>query len=309
MAVASEIRSPIRLRSLVVVEFAVVTLLLIGLYAWRQLLSETLSAVFGSPPWLGGILLDGLLSGGLFIAGLGIFTLVYATSRDIDTGHLRPPRPDWALFGLAGSAPVVLVGLTKLVGVLTGVPYNSLTKTAYAADPAVMPVVLIAGLGVTVQVLTLLLVCQVLVQGSFVRVVGADTAIVLTTIVAGFGMMSSTGGLVTVPDTGKLVGAVLFVMALGVAAYATDNVARSWLRYLAYGPVLLLGALFVLSGIAEIGSIAAGLFVVTHLTVLGLAAFTYDRTASLLGPAVAYTSLLVANVLIVFVLEAGLQSW
>lgn len=298
-----------RLDTTIAVEFAIVTTIFAGLYVWQRILSDALVAVFGSPPWFEGILIDGLLSGGLFVAGVTLFTVVYVTYRDIDSGLKLPKRADLALIGLVGVVPAVLVGLTKLVGSLTGVPYNSLTMTSYAADASVMSVLLLAGLGVCIGVPTLVIVGQVLVQGSFKRVVGGDIAIVLTTLVTGFVMMSNAGGLVTVPDLGKLIVTVLFAFSLGVGAYAVQSVSSDRLRYLAYAPVLLVTAVTVLSGIAEIESVAGGLFVAAHLVVLGIAAYTYERTDSALVPALAYTSLLLANTTVVFVFEAGTQSW
>lgn len=298
-----------RLELPIAVEFAVVTTALVGLYSWQRVVTTALSAVFGAPPWFGGVLVDGLVSGGVFVAGLGLFTLAYAAARDIDVGLAFPARTDASLVVLAGAAPVALVGLTKLVGALTGVPYNSLTMTAYAAGAPLVPVVTVAGLGLFVAIPTLVLVCQVLVQGSFERVVGGDVAAVLTTLVAGFVMMSDTGGLATVPDVGKLVGVVLFTLALGVATYATEHVASERLRHVAYVPLLSVVALVVLSGVAGVESVAGGLFVVTHLAVLGVAACAYGRTRSLLVPALAYAGLLLANRTVVFLFEAGLRSW
>jgi hypothetical protein len=43
--------------------------------------------------------------------------------------------------------------------------------------------------------------------------------------------------------------------------------------------------------------------------VLGVAAYAYDRSGSLLVPALAYASLLSTNRTVVFVLEAGMRGW
>ena len=308
MTIPNENHPVARLDTTIAVEFAIVTTVFAGLYVWQRILSDTLLVAFGSSPWFEEVLIDGLLSGGLFIVGLTLFTVVYVAYRDIDSGLKLPKRADMALIGLVGVVPAVLVGLTKLVGSLTGVPYNSLTMTSYAADASVMPVLLLAGLGVGIGVLTLVIVGQVLVQGSFKRAVGEDLAIVLTTIVTGFVMMSNTGGLGTVPDQGKLIGTILFALSLGVGLYTVQSMSSNRLRYLAYAPVLLVTAVIVLSGIAEIESVAGGLFVATHVAVLGIAAYAYERTSSVLVPALVYTSLLLANTTVVFVLEAGMQS-
>jgi hypothetical protein len=291
------------------VELGIITALLIGVYLWRELVREALTAVFGTQPVVGGLLFSALVSGGVLLLGLVVLTGAYATFRDINTGLRLPSRNDATLAGIAVLVPVVCVAATKLVGSVTGVPYNSLTKTSVAADASVLPVLLIAGLGLIVGVPVLVVICQVLIQGSFEQVVSADVAVVLTTVMAGFVMVSNTGGLATVPELGKLLGAVVFTLALSVAVYATERVAHSWLRYLGVAPVLLVTAIILLSGIAEIETIAGGLYAATQLIVLGVAAYTYSETESLFVPALAYASLLLANRTVVFVFEAGMQSW
>jgi len=291
------------------VELGIITALLIGVYLWQELVRESLTTVFGTPPVVGGIFLSTLVSGGVLILGLIVFTGAYATFRNIDIGLRIPSRNDVSLAGIAVLVPVVCVAVTKLVGTVTGVPYNSLTMTSVAADAPVLPVLLIAGLGLIIGVPALVVICQVLIQGSFEQVVSASPAIVLTTAMTGFVMVSNTGGLATVPELGKLIGVVVFTLSLGVAVYANERVDRSWLRYLGFAPVLLVTAIIILSGIAEIETIAGGLYAATQLAVLGVAAYTYNETESLFVPALAYTSLLLANRTVVFVFEAGMQNW
>ncbi|SFG91629.1 hypothetical protein SAMN04488063_3286 [Halopelagius inordinatus] len=289
-------------------EFALVTAALVGFVLWRRVVTASLSAAFGTPPAPGGLLLYGLGYGGLLVAGLAAFAGAYAAVRDIPLGLSFPSRADRRVVGATVAVPLVLVGVTKLVGVLTDVPYGSLTKSSYAVDAPLAPVLLVAGLGLLVGVPVLVVVGQVVVQGSFERAVGRSQAVVWTTLVTGFAMTSSDG-LTTAPGTGKLVGIALFSLALAVALYAAGHVARAGLRYLAYAPVLLFVALVVASGVAEIDSVAETLFAATHLAVLGIAAHAYERTDSLLPPALAYASLSLANGFVVFAFEAGLRSW
>ena len=293
----------------IVAEFALVTAALVGVSLWRRLSSDVLSLAFGSPAAFDGLLLNGVVTGGVFVAGVALFAGLYAAVRDVDVGLALPSRNDLRLTGLAAVTPVALVGLTKLVGTATGVPYNSLTKTAYAADASVTPVLIVAGLGLVVAVPVLVIVCQVLVQGSFRRVLDGGSAVALTTLATGFVSMSTTGGLTPVPDRGKLAGAALFALLFGGGLYARDRVADDRLRALFLAPVGLFGAVVVLSGIAAVESVASGLFALTHLAVLGLAAYAYERTGSLAVPAVAYASLLLANRLVVYLFEPGMQNW
>lgn len=293
----------------IVLEFGIITALLVGTYLWRELVSEVLTAVFGRSTVVGGVLLDGLVSGGILLVGLLGFAAAYSRFREIEIGLRLSSRKAVPLVGLAVLTPIVCVALTKLVGVVTGVPYNSLTKTSVAADAPVLPVLLIAGLGLIIGVPMLVVICQVFIQASFDQVVSADAAIALTTAVAGFVMVSNTGGLATVPELGKLIGAAAFTLSLGIAVYANERLDNDSPRYLGFAPVIVVTAIIVFSGIAEVGTLAGGLFAATQLAVLSIAAYTYDRTGSLLAPALAYAALLLSNRTVVFVFEAGMQSW
>ncbi|QLD89068.1 hypothetical protein HWV07_08510 [Natronomonas salina] len=291
----------------VVFEFAIVTAVFGGLYLWQEALRGSILSLFDLS--FGGVLADGLVYTGLFLGGLAAFAVPYARYRGIRIGLSLPTRTDARVLGLAAVGPVALAALTKLVGVLTGVSYSSLTMTAVAADAPLTPVLAIAGLGILLGTPALVIVCQVLVQGSFEQAVGSTTAVVLTPLVAGFALLSETGGLGPVPDLGKLIGVVLFTLLLAGSVAGAQRIGSGRRRILAATPVALFVAVVVLSGIAEIESVAGGLFVLLHFAVLGIAAYGYERSDSLLVPAVTYTSLLLANSLIVYFFEAGMQSW
>lgn len=289
-------------------EFGVVTAALGAVYLWHRLLSALtgpLTALFEGAPRVGGFPLTGLAISGTFLLGLALFVLVYARARGIDLSLATPEAADAHLVALAAMAPLALVGLTKAVGVLTGVRYSSLTMTYLSADPPLLPVLTIFGLGILVGVPSLVLICQVLVQGTFDRVLPAREAVALTTVVAGFVLMSNTGGLATTPELGKLVGAGLFAVVLGVALYADDRVEGDHLRALVYLPVVLFVALVVFSALATVGSVADGLFGLAHLAVLSIAALAHERTDSLVLPGLAYLSLSLANAAVLLLFESG----
>ena len=298
----------LRLDQPILVEFGLVTVLLAGVFLWQRVVIAQ-AALLGLLPSADSLLLTGLISGGLLIGGVVGLAVAYVSGRDLDVGLSRPTRADLPLVALASVGPIAFVGLTKLVGTETGVPYNSLTMTFYAADAPLVPVATVAGLGLLVGVPTLVVVCQVFVQESFIQVVEDDVAIVLTMLVAGFLVGSSTGGFSVAPELGRLVGAGAGVIALGVAVYGREQVAHDGLRYLTYVPTVAVAGVIVISGLAEIGSVAGGLFAATHLAVLGIAAYTYDRTDSLVVPALAYGCLSASNTLVVYLFEAGMQSW
>ncbi|USZ67552.1 hypothetical protein NGM10_12545 [Halorussus salilacus] len=280
-----------------------------GFALWHHTASTVASSAVDALSLPGGLPVEGLLGGSLLLAGSFLFAGAYVTLRDIEVGVALPSADDLPLVGVAIALPAVLVGLTKFVGALTGVPYGSLTMTAVAADVPLEPFLVVTGLGLFVGVPSYLLTCQVVVQGSLGRVTDGDIAVVATTAVASFLLLSARGGLSPFPERGRLGGAVLFVATIGVALFAADRVGRRWLRALSYLPALVLFGVAALSGVAAVESVAGGLFVTTQVAVLGLAAYAYDRTDSLLVPALAYASLLATGQAVVFVFEAGVQGW
>jgi hypothetical protein len=274
---------------------------------WPRVASTVSTPILDSLALPDSLLVDGLVTGSFLLAGLCLFTGAYATLRDIEVGTELPTGGDLRLAGLALLTPAALVGLTKSVGVLTGVSYGSLTKTYVAADASVEPVLVVTGLGLFIGVPSFLLLCHVVVQGSFEKVVDGEVAVVATTAVTGFLLTSNAGNLSAFPDRGKLAGAALFVLAIGVASYATEEVRRQWLLVLAYLPAILLVGVAVVSGVAGVKSVAGALFAFTQVAVLGLAAYAYERTDSLLVPALAYASFSVTGSVIFFVFEAGIH--
>ncbi|WP_251330076.1 hypothetical protein [Haloplanus pelagicus] len=289
-------------------ELAVLVLALAGAHLWRRG-ATALLPILSRAVRVDGLVTRGLLAGALLLAGLVLYVGVYALLRDIDVGLSVPSGRDRRSLGLALAVPPLLVGLTKLVGDLTGVPYNGLTMSAYGVGTPVPAVLASLVPGLLVGACSLTVVCQVLVQGTFARVVDGRRAAFLTTVLTAVVLSRSTGGLSAFPARGKLALAAAFVLSLGLALYAVEAVERDGVRYLAYLPVTAVLGLVVVSLIAATESVAELLFGATHVAVLGLAATSYERTHSLLVPAVAYLSLLLAEETVVLLFEAGMRSW
>ena len=286
------------------VELGLVTGVLAVLYLWRRLLRAV--PPIGADATTQGLLFAGAVHGGLLLGGLVAVVGAYAAARSVDTGVALPSVDDLSRIGIAMLTPLSLVALTALVGSATGVRYGSLTRTAVAADPPLTPVLIVTGLGLLVGVPALAVVCQVLVQGSFARIVDSGTAVLLTTALTAFLTVSDTGSLTAIPDLGRLVGTAVFVALLGGGALFARRIDRRRVRLLAFLPVAAFGLFLVGTGITGIDSVAAGLFAATRLATLGVAAWSYDRTGSLLVPALAYASLLSADRVVVVAFEAGL---
>lgn len=291
-------------------EFGIVTAMVVGLFLFQRTIAEGIAILLDPPPARGGIVIGGLLSGLILVASVAVFAHVYTSARGIPVRRSMPARSDLSTVVLAGVAPVALAGTTKLIGGVTGVPYNALTMTSYAADAPYPPVALLAGVSIAVSVPILVIVTQVLIQGSFARVVNPDEAIVVTTVIGSVVLTSSTGSVTAIPEPERVVGIVCFALLGGIALYATDRFeGRDRRRYLAFVPLAAFSLLVLLSGIAAIGSIAEGMYAITHVATFGVAAYAYDRTDSPVAPAIAYTSLLAADTTIVYLFEAGMQSW
>jgi len=293
----------------IAVELALVVVVLAGFALWRAAVATAATPLLDVVPFVRGLRVEALLTGGLFLGGLVLFAGGYAARRDIGVGLTLPSVDDRRLVVAALVLPAALLGVTKLVGTLTGVPFNALAMRSVAADAPMVPVVVVTGLGVLVGVPATVATCQVVVQGSLRRAVDGDAAVVLTTLVTAFLLTSGRGGPSPVPDRGKLAGAALLVVALALALVAADRVSRPWLRFLAALPVVLLVALVALSSIAAVETVAGALFAATHVLVFGLAAYGYERTGSLLVPALAYLSASLASPAIVLLFEAGMRSW
>lgn len=293
-------------------EFARLTAILVGLSLWHRLVPAVLSTVVGpdSTFAFGGLVVSGLVFGGTTVGGVLLFTAVYTDYRQIGLGLQFPSRGDLPVVVLAGVVPIAGVALTKLVGTVIGVQYNALLQYSVAADAPLLPVLKLTGVTIVLGVPLYVIVCQILIQGSLEQVVDADRAIALTTLATGFVLLSNTGGgLTTVPDRGKLLGLLVFTLLLGVGPYLVDHFGSDRRPAVAYAPAVLFVAFVVISGVTAVDSLADGLFTATHLAALAVAAYSYDRTGSVLPPAVAYTTLVLANRGVIYFFEAGMQSW
>ncbi|WP_435066619.1 hypothetical protein [Haloplanus sp. C73] len=287
-----------------VTEFALVGGLLVGVTLWYRLVGRLLRVV-GSGSSL---LRDGALFGTLFLGGLVVGAAVYVAARHVHVGLARPAWSERWTLAAAGAVPAVLVACTKLVGVVTGVPYNSLTLTAVAASPPLGPIVALSALTLAVRVPALVVVSQVLIQGSFERAGGDALAAVATTLVTAFALVDTTGTVAPAPDVGKLAALVALMGALVVYRAVATRTDRRRVRFLAAIPFVAGLGVVALAAVVSVTSVAGALFALTQVATFGVAAEAYRRTDSLVSPALAYACLLVANRVVV-VSEAGAQAW
>lgn len=316
MALHAEPSDESRSRHPIATELAFVVGALVALVLWEHIARTYLFPAVGLAPggWtfeaVDSLLVSGAVTGALLLAGVVAVAAGYVAARDVAVGGALPVPGRGPEVAGAVLLPVALVVVTKLVGVLTGTAYSTLVRRSYGAEATAWHAVSMTVLTLFVAVPAAVVVCQVLVQGSFRRAVGDAEAAVLTTLVAGVLLVDPDGGTLDVlPSRGPVLGAVLFVAALAVALYGRERVERPWLRASAYLPVATIVAGTALSGVAAIDTVAGGLFVLVQFAVLGVAADSYERTESLLVPALAYAGFLATSEAVVFLLEAGVQHW
>ncbi len=289
------------------VEFAVVIAIVGGVYLWDRLtqsLTAPITRVIGSELSLGGLPLPGVVTSSLFLVGLVVTAWLYTQHRAIDPGIQYPHTDDLPLVGMGIGLPVGMVGITLFVGRLTDVSYSSLTMTYYADPAAIWPILSLIGLGLAVGIPSLLVMCHIFIQASLNRALTGEQAVIATTFLAGF-LLLSHSGLSTVPDQGKLIGAILVVGGLATAVFATEHIDNRHLRLLAYLPLCLVISVIFVAAILEIGSAAEGLFTITNIGVIAVASYTYDRSRTLILPALTYSSLFIANATVVLLIEGG----
>lgn len=276
-----------------VFEFALATGVLVAVGLWYRLLGTAINTFTGPA---GPTLLSGTVPFvALFLGGLLVGAAAYVRVRGVDVGLTLPARSDLDAVATAVVAPAALVGLTTLVGSLTGVTHRDVTGMAVVGDPAFVPVVTLAALSLAVRVPALVVVCQVLLQRGFERASGPVAAVGVTALVAAFAMVDTTGSVGAAPDPGKLVGLVLVALTLALADTVATRSDRAGGRYLAAAPLALVLGVVALDAVVSVTTFAGALYAGTQLATFGVAAAAYRRTGSLLSPALAYASLFVTT--------------
>ncbi|WP_459192594.1 hypothetical protein [Halosimplex sp. J119] len=238
----------------------------------------------------------------LAVGGLSALAVAYTSVREVDLGLSMPDREDAPLVALAAAVPAVLAaGFSAATLAASNV---SLADIA-AADLGAGALFGFLPTSFAVEVLALAAVSALLyhglVQESLARVADADIAVLATTLVVG--VLLREPALLgfrerplwfTFSEEGVAM-AVLFVAALAAVAYATNFLKGSSLRWLAVLPPVLalaLAAVWTVNGASTpLELVYNGL----EVAVLGLAAYAYDRTESLVTPAVAYLSFAVVD--------------
>ncbi|GGL24691.1 hypothetical protein GCM10009037_05290 [Halarchaeum grantii] len=283
---------------------AVAVALLAGVLAWERVVRATAHALAAAVPGIG-LLARGLLSTALFVGGVALLAAGYAASRPVDVGLRWPSRDDASAVALALVGPVALVGATAALARVVSVPYGALAKAHYGATDALVPILAVAGLGLLVSVPALLLVCQLLVQTPLRVALDAREAVAATTLLAGVAVVSDTGGFALVPDLGRLAAAVVLAVLAVLGSLANARLDDERARALTAGLLAVLAAAVGASALHLLASLVAGAYVLARVCVLAVAAVAYERSDSLLAPALAYTAFALAEVAVLLAGAGG----
>lgn len=282
-------------RRAVVVELAVVG----ALVAAVQLYALALDAAL-DPYFLDSDVELWALRGALYLAGLGALAAAYARGRGVSYPLSIPARSRVWVVAVAGAGAAVLASLNYLpLAVQSGAELA-------AALASTTPRTLLFGrtpFGLAVFVPAMTVLYHGLVQGGFRRAFDRERAVVATTLVGGYLVIPSYLSAVAIYRGPWLYAAgdraavgILCVLTLAVAVYATEGVDDDRVRAMAAVPVALALALVAITLAGSVDRLVELLPIVSRVALVGVAAYAYDGTDSLLAPAIVYAAFAVTSV-------------
>jgi hypothetical protein len=284
-----------------VVELGLLLALFVGFSAYTIGLGNVLDPYFlasDNTLWV--------LKGVLLLAGLGVLVVSYASWRNFSLPLSLPERSDGQLLGIAIAGTAVIATLPFLVLMLRmdlGFSYVPATISDIVGAPSDRRLI-----RVPLFASGMVLLYHGIVQNAFQSVFDQrrNVAIIMTTFLGGYlvaansvryGSLNYARWLVI---WGRQAGvAILFVLSLGIAVYARERVEESLVSAIAMVPLLTVTALAVLVLTTELDSLLEVVSLTTSVAVIGLAAYVFDRTDSLLSPTLVYaTFAIVSSVLL-----------
>jgi len=282
-------------RHAIVVELAVVGALVAVLQLYAIALDLALDPYFIASDvelWI--------LQGAGYLAGLGVLAVVYGRVRGVSYPLSVPKRSRWGIAGAAVLGAAVLASLSFLPFAL-----HSGVELAAALASTTHRVVVFGRTpyGVAVFVSSMALLYHGLVQGGFRLAFDRERAVVATTLVGGFLVVPSYAGPVAIfrgpwlhAVGNRAAVGILCVLALAAAVYVTEGVDDDRVRAIAAVPLVLALGLVAITLAGSVDRYVEVVPVVSRVALVGIAAYAYDGTDSLLTPALVYAAFAVTTV-------------
>ena len=280
-----------------VVELGIVVTLLVGFSAFTITLDNVLD-----PYFLDSDITLLVIRSVLVLTGIGVLTTSYASWRDFSHPVSIPDRTEGWLIGAAVAGTTVLATLPFLLLALRmDVGVSHVTSTVSNIGGIFLDRTLIR---ITLFVSGMVILYHGIVQGAFQRVFGHDSnlTVVVTTLLGGYLVTPNVltygtfanGPWLYLWGTRAVV-AVLFVLTLSVAVYADEQINDSRMRTLALLPAL--ATLTLAAVVLTVGAESPGgaLVMMTRIAVVGVAAYTYDRTESIVTPTLVYATFAIVS--------------
>lgn len=246
---------------------------------------------------------NAIVASAVIVAGMACFAAGYVRLRGLSVGAIAPETGDLPLVAAAVLLPAAAVAAVYGAASATGTTLSALHGTSAAPEtPLIYPVV-ITGIALSVGLPAYVLLAHVIVQRTLRRAADAGTAIGVTAVLIGFtGPTELIGSGLPMRTS---VTTVLLAVAIALPVYAAESFDREWLPWLCGAPLALFAIGFVAEWAADVDGLAAGAYALTRVGVVALGACVYERTDSLLPPALTYAAFVVSIEAVVVGLEAG----
>jgi hypothetical protein len=248
---------------------------------------------------------NALLADVVVIAGMVAFAAVYARVRGMSLPLAVPDRSGLHLVVAAVAVPIASVAAVHGLADLTGTSLAALEGRYVAEDVSLFVSGVVTSLELLLGLPAYVLLAHVLVQRTLGTATRAPVAIGLTTLVVGLVGPTELVGVGAPLRTVAVT--VLLPTSIALPIYAAHSFDADWLPWVCAVPLALFGVGLLTSWLADVDGLAGAAFALAQVGVVGLAAYAYEETGSLLPPALAYASLVVATEATIVLFEAGVR--
>ncbi|WP_415380922.1 hypothetical protein [Halosimplex sp. TS25] len=307
--VPASIRTPLDRRPLAR-EVAVAAAIVGAFVCWIQLLwpvaglfTSSLGPASLAESGVGSLAATALSNAAVVVAGTVAFAAGYARLRDRSLPLSLPARDALPVVGAVALAPVAAIAAVELLAGATGTSLAALTGTSYAdgAGPLVPAVLTIVVLFMTLP--AYVLVTHALVQRTIRSAASPGVAVGVTTLLVG---TVDPTGLISSGSPLQVAAATLFAVGgIALPAYAADAVDRAWLTAFCAVPLAIFVGGVLFQSVTAVDGVAEGALELAKVGLVGAGAYAYERTDSLVPPALAYAAFVVARDAVSYLVATG----